>query len=77
MTAKQIRQTLVEQLGNKEDAKRLYKQIQRMLGYKPLNSIYHLRITLNEWKEKDDVWQQEEYKLIHFEMNNGFYETAL
>ena len=31
MTAKQIRLSLINQLGNKEDAMNLYKQIQRSL----------------------------------------------
>ena len=69
MTAKEVKETLVNQLGNEEEAENLYKQIKRSLGWRPLNSIYWLNITLNEWHEG--------YKLIHFELNHGTYETCI
>ena len=69
MTAREVKETLVNQLGNEKEAENLYKQIKRSLGWRPLNSIYWLKITLNEWYEG--------YKLIHFELNNGTYETCI
>ena len=77
MTAKEIRKTLVEQLGNEEDARNLYKQIKRSLGYKPLNSIWWLKITRNDYKEPLYEGQDENSKVIHFELNNSMVETIL
>lgn len=76
MTAKQIRETLVNQCnGDSRMAKDLYRQIQRSLKdeRKPLNSIWWLRIVRNDYLEEE----VSESSVIHFEMNNIFVETCL
>ena len=77
MTAKEIKKSLVEQLGNVEDAENLYKQIKRSLGYKPLNSIWWLKITRNDYAQPLYEGQDESSKVIHFELNNSWCETIL
>lgn len=76
MTAKGIRQSLIVQCkGNKRMAMDLYKQIQRSLANekKPLNSIWWLKITRNDYLEEPNCINP----VIHFELNNSMVETCL
>ena len=76
MTAKEIRQSLIDQCkGNKRMAMDLYKQIQRSLANekKPLNSIWWLKIIRNDYIEEPNCINP----VIHFEYNNTWCETCL
>ena len=76
MTAKEIRTTLINQCnGNKDMAMNLYHQIQRSLKdeKKPLNSIWWLKITRNDYIEEQNC----ETPVIHFELNYSMVETCL
>lgn len=76
MTAKEIRQSLINQCkGNKAMAMNLYHQIQRSLKdeRKPLNTIWWLRIIRNDYIEEPNC----ENPVIHFELNNSMVETCL
>lgn len=79
MTAKQIRLSLINQLGNKEDAMNLYKQIQRSLSEerKPLKTISWIEITRNDYTDPSMDDYDVKDKVIHFETNLGMCETVL
>ena len=79
MTAKQIRLSLINQLGNKEDAMNLYKQIQRSLNEerKPLKTILWIEITRNDYTDPSMDSYDNKDKVIHFETNLGMCETVL
>ena len=76
MTAKEIRQSLINQCnGNKDMAMNLYHQIQRSLKEerKALNTIWWLKIIRNDYIEEPNC----ETPVIHFELNNSMVETCL
>lgn len=78
MTAKEIRQTLIAQMGNKEDGMNIYHQIQRSLKEdgKPLNSIWEIKITRNDYADPEE--KDNDNKVVHISINgNGLYETCL
>lgn len=76
MTIREIKKTLLDQLGNEKDAMNIYRQIQRSLkaDKKPLKSIWWLKITRNDYLEGKTT---EEGAVIHIEINDSLNETCL
>lgn len=77
MTAKEIREKLIAETGNKKDGMNLYHQIQKSLKEegKAINTIWYIHITRNDYA--DPECKDREIKVVHFTLNNGTWETCL
>lgn len=78
MTAKEIRQKLIIQMGNKEDGMQIYHQVQRSLREerKYLNTIETIEVIRNDYQDPN-FDGNEEYKVVHLLINGMLCETCL